>query len=111
MIIIAGTITIPADKRAACLADTAALQQATRDEEPGCLAYCFSADPCEPEIITVYELWEDADSLEAHFSHPNYTNMRAALGAAGISGADVAKYRIDASAPVYVDGVATAHVW
>jgi quinol monooxygenase YgiN len=111
MIIIAGTISIPADKRAACLSDTAGLQQATRDDEPGCLAYCFGADPCDPEIINVYELWDDADSLQAHFSHPNYTKLRAALGAAGITGADVAKFRVDAKAPVYVDGVADAHAW
>jgi quinol monooxygenase YgiN len=111
MIIIAGTISIPSEKRAAALDATAALQQATRDDEPGCLAYCFGADSCRDDIINVYELWEDADSLQAHFSHQNYFDMRAALGACGITGADVAKYRVDATAPVYVDGVASAHAW
>ena len=110
MIIIAGDIFIPAEKRAACLEATAHLQQATRDEEPGCSAYVFSADPCRPDVITVYELWEDAESLAAHFLHPNYTNMRAKLGELGITGAAVDKFRIDARAPVYgPDGIATAH--
>lgn len=109
MIIIAGDIFIPAEKRAACLEATAHLQQATRDEEPGCAAYVFSADPCRPDVITVYELWDDAESLAAHFHHPNYTNMRAELGELGITGADVKKYRVDASAPVYnSSGIATA---
>jgi quinol monooxygenase YgiN len=100
-IAIAGTITIPADRRAAALESTAHLQQATRDDEPGCLAYVFSADPLRPDTITVFELWTDAASLEAHFQHPNYTDMRTALGAAGITNAQVMKYRIDAAAPVY----------
>jgi quinol monooxygenase YgiN len=51
------------------------IQQATRDQEPGCHAYCFAADPCEPVAIQVYELWEDSDSLVAHFEHENYHLM------------------------------------
>lgn len=101
MIIIAGTISIPAERRAACLEASAPLQLATRRDEPGCLAYVFSADPIDSGTIRVYELWQDATTLEAHFLHPNYTDMRALLGTFGITGADVQKYRIDAVAPVY----------
>lgn len=54
---------------------TAAVQKATRDEEPGCLMYCFAADPVEPTHIQVYELWHDPDSLAQHFDHPNYAAM------------------------------------
>ncbi len=101
MIIIAGIISIAADRRAACLAESAALQQATRDDEPGCLAYVFSADPCDDTAIVVYELWEDAATLAAHFLHANYTEMRSLFGRHGITGAVTRKYRIDADAPVY----------
>ncbi len=58
-------------------------QAKTRDEEPGCLMYCFAADPAVPTEIQVYELWEDPASLEAHFAHPNYAGMVQALGASG----------------------------
>jgi quinol monooxygenase YgiN len=51
------------------------IQQATRDHEAGCHAYCFAADPCDPVAIQVYELWEDSDSLVAHFEHENYHAM------------------------------------
>jgi quinol monooxygenase YgiN len=34
-------------------------QAKTRDEEPGCLMYCFAPDPAVPTEIQVYELWED----------------------------------------------------
>ncbi len=102
MIIIAGTIDLedPA-KRDETLAIARGLQQKTRDEEPGCLAYVFSADPCVDGRLAVYELWRDEASLAAHFKHPNYLNMRDALGRVGLKGADNNKYRIDASEPVY----------
>lgn len=109
MIAIAGTITLPAERRAGALESTAALQQATRDDEPGCQAYVFSADPLRPDTIVVFELWTDAASLDAHFQHANYHDMRVQLGQSGMTGANVQKYRIDAAAPVYnAQRIATA---
>jgi quinol monooxygenase YgiN len=87
--------------RDAAVADSVKYQQATRDEEPGCIAYCFAADPCEPDHIQVYELWADEETLAAHFDHPNYHNMRELLGKYGLKSAVSRKHRIDATAPVY----------
>jgi quinol monooxygenase YgiN len=102
MIIIAGTIDL-ADptRRDEAMKVAAVLQRKTRDEEPGCQAYVFSADPCVPERICVYELWQDEASLAAHFRHANYLNMREALGKIGLKGADNSKYRVDLREPVY----------
>jgi quinol monooxygenase YgiN len=109
MIIIAGTISIPADRRDGCLAASAPFQLATRTDEPGCSGYVFSADPCADDQIVVYECWDDAASLEAHFLHPNFAKTRAMFAEHGISGATVRKYRVDASGPVHgAGGVATA---
>ena len=104
MIIIAGTIDL-ADPttRDAAIQKASPLQKATRDDEPGCLAYVFSADPCVEGRIAVYELWADEASLAAHFQHPNYLNMRTMLGEVGLAGADNKKYRVDLSEPVYDD--------
>ena len=107
-IIIAGEIYIDPDKRDGCLAAGLAHQAATRREEPGCLAYFFSADPVDPGTMVVYEKWADAVSLEAHFLHPNYFNMRTVFGQFGLTGTKISKYRLDAEDSVYVDGVATA---
>ena len=108
MIVVAGVITIPAEKRAACIEASKPLQQATRDDEPGCLAYVFSADPCDDTAIVVHELWQDAPSLAAHFLHANYHGMRAVFGQHGITCAVTRKYRVDADAPVYnADRIAT----
>jgi quinol monooxygenase YgiN len=110
MIIIAGTITVDPAVRDACVQAAAPLQQATREQEPGCLAYVFSADPVDPAIVQVYELWQDAGTLAAHFLHKNYTDMRQVLGSFGLKGTSFSKYRIDAVAPVYgPDRVATVN--
>ncbi len=102
MIIIAGTIDFDStENRDRAVEAGLALQQATRDDEPGCQAYCFAADPCVDTRCQVYELWTDEASLAAHFQHPNYLNMRDTLGRCGIVGADVLKYRCDLAEPVY----------
>ena len=101
MIAIAGTIDVDPTRRDDCVAASVALQTATRNDEPGCLAYCFAADPVVAGRIQVYELWADEASLAAHFEHPNYLNMRDMLGSVGLKGADNKKYRVDLSEPVY----------
>jgi quinol monooxygenase YgiN len=63
---------------------TTEVQMATRQEEAGCHDYCFAADPSVPTRVQVYELWEDSDSLAAHFNHPNYAKMVELLGNAKV---------------------------
>ena len=87
--------------RDAAVAESVRYQQATRDDEPGCLVYCFAADPCVADHIQVYELWENAETLAAHFDHPNYHNMRELLGKFGLKSAVSRKHLITKSAPVY----------
>ena len=78
------------------------LQEATRRDEPGCLAYTFAADPVVPTRMQVYELWENEASLAAHFNHPNYFDMREVLGRFERVGFPaILKYRCDLSEPVY----------
>ncbi len=73
MIIVTATLSFETEAdRDNAVALTAPVQQATRDDEDGCLAYCFGADPVEPTHVQVYELWTDPHSLAAHFDHPNY---------------------------------------
>ena len=42
-----------ASKRHDLIEQTAPIQKATRDDEPGCLVYCFAEDPCEDDLIQV----------------------------------------------------------
>lgn len=110
MIIIAGYLEfVDQQNRDGAVAAGTELQQATRDGEPGCLSYVFTADPCDERRVHVHELWSDEAALAAHFAHPNYTAMRTVLRGFARSGGDVRKYRCDLSEPVYDDsGVARA---
>lgn len=77
------------------------IQQATRNEEAGCHAYCFSADPCDPVAIQVYELWEDSESLVAHFDHPNYVAMLEAFSSLGLVDSINRAHLTERNEPVY----------
>jgi quinol monooxygenase YgiN len=80
---------------------SAPIQRATREQEPGCVDYCFAADPCEPTVIQVYELWRDSDSLAAHFDHPNYQAMVELLSGAGFVESINRAYLAERDEPVY----------
>ena len=58
---------------------TADVQRLTREEEPGCHDYCFAPDPAIATRMQVYELWENSESLAAHFQHPYYDRMASLL--------------------------------
>jgi quinol monooxygenase YgiN len=100
-VIIAGYLDVHPDDRDACVAASQSMQQATRDDEPGCLAYVFAADPCVAGRVQIFELWEDEATLAAHFQHPNYFGMRDMLGQYRRIGGSIAKFRTDLSEPVY----------
>lgn len=104
MIIVTAILSFAsAADRDAAVAATIDIQRATRDDEPGCLAYCFGPDPAEPTHVQVYELWTDAASLDAHFSHPNYAAMVSALRGSGILNSDNRLWMADDRGPVYDD--------
>ncbi len=102
MIIIAARIDFATESdRDQALAETAPVQQATRDEETGCRAYCFAPDPCVPCRIQVYELWDDGPTLAAHFRHQNYEDMKTLLGKYGIVENWNQMYLVTDHEPVY----------
>lgn len=110
MIVIAGTIDLlHAEERDDCIARSVPIQLATRREEPGCIGYAFCPDPSVPAGIQIFEIWADAESLEAHFRHPNFNGMLKILGSYERGPSHLRKYHVDAEAPIFsVDGVPTA---
>ena len=96
MIVIAGSMQVHPDDREALLEAFGPIQASTRADESGCLAYSFSADPINDDMVLVFEHWADAAALEAHFVHPNFGRARAVLGGFRRVGGNIRKYRIDA---------------
>ncbi|MEX0846602.1 MAG: antibiotic biosynthesis monooxygenase [Ilumatobacteraceae bacterium] len=111
MIIVAATLDFADQATRDLVVDQAIpLQKATRDDEAGCLAYCFGADPVVPTRIQVYELWTDGPALVAHFDHPHYAAMRDMLLGHGIVAAANRAYLTEQDCPVYLpDGVARSN--
>jgi quinol monooxygenase YgiN len=100
IVLIAGTVDVDPQKRDAALEAGCPHMEATRAQK-GCLDYVWSADLLVPGRIYVFERWESQEDLAAHLSGPHYLAMRDTIGAHGLRGADVSKYRIDLSEPVY----------
>jgi quinol monooxygenase YgiN len=76
MVIITATLSFETEAdRDNAVALTTSVRKATRDEERGCRADCFGADPAEPTHVQVYELWTDPEKLAEHFVHPNSAKM------------------------------------
>ncbi|MET0324034.1 MAG: antibiotic biosynthesis monooxygenase, partial [Ilumatobacteraceae bacterium] len=74
-VIIAGWIDVEPASRDDLVAASIPFQRSTRDDEPGCDAYVFAADPAVAGRIAVFEQWATAADLDAHFVHPNFLGM------------------------------------
>jgi len=111
MIVVAGWVEFAPGRRDDAVEGGRALQEATRRDEPGCLAYVFAADPLVADRVSIYECWTDADALQAHFAHDNYKGMLAHLGACQITAMDVAKHEVARSAPVYTPEMVADATW
>lgn len=83
MLLIAGTIRLPADRLAAARPAMRAMVEASR-AEPGCLDYSYAEDVLDPGLIHVAERWQDRAALERHFTMPHLSAWRACWAALGI---------------------------
>ncbi len=83
MLLIAGTIRLPADRLAKARPAMRAMVMASRAED-GCLGYSYAEDVLDPGLIHVAERWRDRDALERHFTMPHLAAWRACWPALGI---------------------------
>lgn len=101
MILISGVVTVEPDDRARALELTRALAAASR-EEPGCRAYGFWEDPDEQGRFRVFEEWESAQALEAHFATPHIAAFLSELPSLRITGQELTRYEVANAAPLGV---------
>ena len=90
---------------------TRSVQLATREQESGCHDYCFAPDPAIPTRIQVYELWQDSESLAAHFKHANYLKMVELLSGANVKESINQAYQIERGESVYGENGAKKDVF
>lgn len=84
MLLIIGTIRLPAHRLDAARPAMASIVEASR-AEPGCLEYSYAEDVLDPGLIHVKERWADRTALTEHFQSPHLVNWRASWPLLGIA--------------------------
>ena len=94
MILIIGTIRIPAGSLAAARPAMERMIAASR-AEAGCHAYSYAEDLLEPGLIRVTELWSDRAMLDRHFASTHIQEWRAQWSQLGITDRALHAYKVD----------------
>lgn len=100
MIVVAGSIPIRPDAREAAIAAALEMQTATL-EEPGCQQYAFSFAVEDPNLIRLFEVWDDQESLDIHFTLPHMAAFQAKLGDIVAAAGDFGHYTVSAARPMF----------
>lgn len=77
MLIVAGTVRLPAQNLDRARPVMAAMATATRAED-GCLEYAYAEDVFEPGLIRIFERWRDRAALDVHLQADHLKAWRAA---------------------------------
>jgi quinol monooxygenase YgiN len=99
MIVLNGTIRIPADKLDRARSLMKAVIEETRKED-GCLFYSFGEDVLAPGVIVITEAWRDEAALGAHFNTPHFHAWREAGAGLGVSDRQLTVYEAVSSKPL-----------
>ncbi len=94
MIVISGLFRLDDGVTEEVLAACRAVMEATQSEEC-CIDYVFSADPLDGQVLRVFEMWEDQESLNNHFGTTHVDAFRQAMGAWTMSQREIKKFETD----------------
>jgi quinol monooxygenase YgiN len=93
MLLIVGTINLPADNLPAARPVMHAMAEASRAED-GCLEYAYAEDVFVPGLIHVKELWRDQPALDRHFASAHLVEWRASWPDLGIGDRNLKVYEV-----------------
>jgi quinol monooxygenase YgiN len=99
MLVIAGRIRLEPAKRAAAIAAAREMMLDTRREE-GCISYTFSADVEDEGVFHVFEEWESAAALAAHFQAPHMARFQKAVAGLGVTEMKLQRYEVASVGPL-----------
>ncbi|WP_374829311.1 putative quinol monooxygenase [Paenochrobactrum pullorum] len=95
MLLIVGTVRLPAENLTAARNIMQAMILASRAED-GCLGYSYAEDVLEAGLIHVKELWRDQAALDQHFASQHIATWRKAWPQLGIHDRDLTVYDVGA---------------
>jgi quinol monooxygenase YgiN len=100
MLVISGTVPIKPEQHDAAVAAAVAVQTGTR-QEPGNTKYQFSFASDDPNLICIFEEWEDEAALANHFTTPHIAAFRAVFGDITAGPGTFLKYQVSSTGPVF----------
>ena len=99
MIVVAGTVRLTPGMLDAARPHMDRMLAASR-AEAGCRAYSYAIDAQDPTLVHVFEVWDSAAHLDAHFRTDHIAAWRAAWPAIGLSDRNLMRYEVSAAHPV-----------
>ena len=93
MLLIVGTVRLPAQNMDAARPVMKRMADASRSEE-GCVEYGYAEDVFDPGLIHVKEMWTDKGALDRHFASSHIAEWRAAWPSLGIGDRDLPVYEV-----------------
>ncbi|WIW87323.1 putative quinol monooxygenase [Sphingobium sp. V4] len=93
MLLIVGTVRLPAQNMEAARPIMKRMADASRAEE-GCIEYGYAEDVFEPGLIHVKEMWVDQTALDRHFAASHLNEWRAAWPSLGIGDRNLRVYDV-----------------
>jgi len=93
VIVVSGTFEVDPAKRDEAVEVGTTMAEASR-AEPGCFTYGFWADLTDPARFRVFEEWESAEALAAHFNEPHMTEFLTTLRGLGVTNSDIWRYEM-----------------
>ncbi|MCL4672545.1 MAG: antibiotic biosynthesis monooxygenase [Sphingomonadaceae bacterium] len=99
MLLITGTVRVPAENLASARPIMKQMLDASR-QEPDCVEYVYAEDLFEPGLIHVKELWRTQAGLDLHFQSHHLAAWRATWNRLGIGERNLRLYIVDEGCPV-----------
>jgi quinol monooxygenase YgiN len=93
MLLVVGTIRIPAEELANALPAMRSMVESSRAED-GCEEYSYAEDVLDPGLIHVKEMWRDQPALDRHFASAHLARWRASWPALGVRDRNLRVYDV-----------------
>ena len=69
--------------------------------EPGCIEYRIAIDIEDPLVLQLFEYWESAAALDAHFATPHFLAFSEVLLQTANGAAEFTRFEVSKSAPLF----------
>ncbi|MCP1469806.1 quinol monooxygenase YgiN [Sphingobium sp. OAS761] len=99
MLLIIGTIRLPADMMDRARPAMQRMADASRAED-GCVDYAYAEDVFDRGLVHVKELWVDQAALDLHFASPHIAQWRATWPDLQIGDRELRAYEVAEPRPV-----------